>query len=336
MGNERVESRRAIICAEKLTRAFGETVALRKLDLCIEPGEILGLVGPDGAGKTTALRLMAAVMRPTSGRARVAGFDSVKQAESIRSHVGYMPQRFSLYPDLNVLENLNFYADIFGVNGGQRQARIEQLLTFANLARFTDRRAGQLSGGMQKKLALACTLIHRPEVLLLDEPTTGVDPVSRREFWDILTDLHISGTTIVVSTPYMDEAERCNRVGLLFKGALIECGAPAAVKAKVQGEVIELRPEPMAALAQAALAGLPGVLGVQVYGDLLHLLVDDASLRQPELVSALEEAGVRVSRLRVIQPRMEEAFISLIGKLQETGNVESGEWGEERGVTSEQ
>lgn len=314
----------SIICAEKLTRAFGGTVALRELDLCIEPGEILGLVGPDGAGKTTALRLMAAVMRPTSGRARVAGFDSVKQAESIRSHVGYMPQRFSLYPDLNVLENLNFYADIFGVNGGQRQARIEQLLAFANLTRFTERRAGQLSGGMQKKLALACTLIHRPDVLLLDEPTTGVDPVSRREFWDILTDLHISGTTIVVSTPYMDEAERCNRVGLLFKGVLIECGAPAAVKAKVQGEVIELRPEPLAE-AQAALANRPGVLEVQVYGDLLHLLVDDASRRQPELVSALDEAGVRASRLRVIQPRMEEAFISLIRKRQETGNVESGE-----------
>ena len=313
-------SGQAIICAEKLTRSFDGTVALHELDLCIEPGEILGLVGPDGAGKTTALRLMAAVMRPTSGHARVAGFDSVKQAESIRSHVGYMPQRFSLYPDLNVLENLNFYADIFGVNGGERQARIEQLLAFANLTQFTSRRAGQLSGGMQKKLALACTLIHRPDVLLLDEPTTGVDPVSRREFWDILTDLHIAGTTIVVSTPYMDEAERCNRVGLLFKGVLIECGAPAAIKAKVQGEVIELRPEPMtaqAALAQAALADRPGVLEVQVYGDLLHLFVDDASRRRPEIEGALEEAGVRVSRLRVIQPRMEEAFISLIRKRQE-------------------
>ena len=309
-------SGQAIVCAEKLTRSFDGTVALHELDLCVEPGEILGLVGPDGAGKTTALRLMAAVMRPTSGRARVAGFDSVKQAESIRSHVGYMPQRFSLYPDLNVLENLNFYADIFGVNGGQRQARIEQLLAFANLTGFTSRRAGQLSGGMQKKLALACTLIHRPEVLLLDEPTTGVDPVSRREFWDILTDLHIAGTTIVVSTPYMDEAERCNRVGLLFKGVLIECGTPAAVKAKVQGEVIELRPEPMAA-AQAALAHQAGVLEVQVYGDLVHVFVDDASRRRPELLTALEAAGVRVSRLRVIQPRMEEAFISLIRKRQE-------------------
>ena len=306
----------SIICADRLTRTFDKMVALKELDLCIEPGEILGLVGPDGAGKTTALRLMEAVMRPSSGNVRVAGFDSVKQAESIRAHVGYMPQRFSLYPDLNVLENLYFYADIFGVNGGERHKRIEQLLAFSNLTRFTDRRAGQLSGGMQKKLALACTLIHRPDVLLLDEPTTGVDPVSRREFWDILTDLHISGTTIVVSTPYMDEAERCNRVGLLFKGALVECGSPAAIKAKVQGQVIELRPEPMA-VAQGILAGRPDVLEVQVYGDLLHVLVDEAHERMPQVRAALEAAGVQVKRLRVIQPRMEEAFITLIRERQD-------------------
>src|SRR5512136_303335 len=280
---------KAIIWAEKLTRAFGGTVALRELDLCIEPGEILGLVGPDGAGKTTALRLMAAVMRPTSGRERVAGFDSVKQAESIRSHVGYMPQRFSLYPDLNVLENLNFYADIFSVNGGERQKRIEQLLSFANLTGFTSRRAGQLSGGMQKKLALACTLIHRPEVLLLDEPTTGVDPVSRREFWDLLTDLHLQGTTIIVSTPYMDEAERCNRIGLLFKGELIQCGTPREIKAMVRGQVLELHPDRLEA-ARALLEPLPEVLEIQVYGTLLHVFVEDAHSTWPRLQTALSEA----------------------------------------------
>jgi ABC-2 type transport system ATP-binding protein len=305
------ENGRPIICAEKLTRAFNKTVALRELDLCIEPGDIFGLVGPDGAGKTTALRLMAAVMRPTAGRVRVSGFDSVRQPESIRAHVGYMPQRFSLYADLNVLENLNFFADVFGVNGDERRKRTEQLLAFSNLAQFTDRRAGQLSGGMQKKLALACTLVHRPDVLLLDEPTTGVDPVSRREFWDILTDLHISGTTIVVSTPYMDEAERCNRVGLLFKGTLIECGNPEAIKAQVRGQVIEMRPMPIVR-AQETLASQPEVIEVQVYGDLLHVIVDDAYQRMPQLKAALEASGVQVSRLRVIQPRMEEAFISLI------------------------
>jgi ABC-2 type transport system ATP-binding protein len=309
-------SERSVICTSKLSRSFKKTLALCELDLCIEPGELFGLVGPDGAGKTTALRLMAAVMRPTSGSVRVAGYDSVKHAEAIRAHVGYMPQRFSLYGDLNVLENLDFYADVFGVNGEERRKRIEQLLAFAHLQAFTDRRAGQLSGGMQKKLALACTLIHRPDVLLLDEPTTGVDPVSRREFWDILTDLHISGTTIVVSTPYMDEAERCNRVGLLFQGELIECDTPEAIKSHVPGQLIELQPEPLER-AQSILENHPDVLEVQVYGDLLHAFVDDAPQRMPQLKIALTSAGIQVKRMRVVPPRMEEAFISLIHKMQE-------------------
>ncbi len=196
---------------------------------------------------------MAAVMTPTSGRVTVAGHDSVKDAEEIRAHVGYMPQKFSLYGDLSVRENLEFYADIFGVHGAERQRRFEQVLSFAHMSHITDRRAGKLSGGMQKKLGLACTLIHRPDVLLLDEPTTGVDPVSRREFWDLLTELHIQGTTIVVSTPYMDEAERCNRIGLLFKGQLIECGTPREIKAMVRGQVLELHPDRLEA-ARALLA----------------------------------------------------------------------------------
>jgi len=309
-------SEASIICASRLSRSFSKTRALCDLDLCIEPGELFGLVGPDGAGKTTALRLMAAVMRPTTGSVRIAGYDSVRHAEAIRTHVGYMPQRFSLYGDLDVLENLNFYADIFGTFGGdERRKRIEQLLAFAHLEQFIDRRAGQLSGGMQKKLALACTLIHRPDVLLLDEPTTGVDPVSRREFWDILTDLHISGTTIVVSTPYMDEAERCNRVGLLFKGTLIECGTPEAIKSHVPGQLIELQPESLER-AQTILENHPDVVEVQVYGDLLHAFVDDASLRMSPLKVALESAGIQVRRMRVVPPRMEEAFISLIHQRQ--------------------
>jgi len=309
-----------VICTEKLTRAFRKNVVLRDLDLSIEHGEIFGLVGPDGAGKTTALRLMAAVMAPTSGKVTVAGHDSVKHAEQIRTHVGYMPQRFSLYGDLSVQENLDFYADIFGVHGAERQRRFEQVLNFARMTQFTDRRAGALSGGMQKKLALACTLIHRPDVLLLDEPTTGVDPVSRREFWDILAELHISGTTIVVSTPYMDEAERCNRIGLLFKGALIECSTPAAIKAMVRGQVIELYPDRLEE-AHAILNAHPDVLEVQVYGNLLHVFVDDAARSVPRLQRGLESAGIKVNGMRVIHPRMEEAFISLISKRQEARRV---------------
>jgi ABC-2 type transport system ATP-binding protein len=305
-----------IICTEKLTRRFKQTSALRGLDLGIERGEIFGLVGPDGAGKTTTLRLMAAVMNPTTGTVTVAGHDTVKHAEQIRAHVGYMPQRFSLYGDLSVQENLEFYADIFGVHGAERQRRFEQVLNFSRMTPFVDRRAGALSGGMQKKLGLACTLIHRPEVLLLDEPTTGVDPVSRREFWDILTELHLHGTTIVISTPYMDEAERCNRIGLLFKGQLIELGTPKAIKAMVRGQVLEVQPSSLAK-AQAVLAKHPDVLEVQVYGNLLHVFVDSAEVSLPRLQTACEVIGVQLNHARVIQPRMEEAFISLIGKRQE-------------------
>lgn len=309
-------SEQGLICVEKLTRAFKRTSALRDLELCIERGEIFGLVGPDGAGKTTTLRLMAAVMKPTAGTVTVAGHDTVKHAERVHTHVGYMPQRFSLYGDLSVQENLEFYADIFGVHGAERQRRFEQVLNFSRMTPFVERRAGALSGGMQKKLGLACTLIHRPEVLLLDEPTTGVDPVSRREFWDILTDLHLHGTTIVISTPYMDEAERCNRIGLLFKGQLIELGTPKAIKAAVRGQVLEVQPSSLTK-AQAVLAAQPDVLEVQIYGNLLHVFVDNADTSLPRLQSACEAMGVSLLNPRVIQPRMEEAFISLISKRQE-------------------
>jgi ABC-2 type transport system ATP-binding protein len=300
-----------IITTDRLTRSFKRITALREIDLNVQRGEIFGLVGPDGAGKTTMLRLLAAVMIPTSGRVTVAGHDSVKNAEEIREHVGYMPQKFSLYGDLSVRENLEFYADIFGVQGGERQRRFEQVLSFAHMSNITDRRAKQLSGGMQKKLGLSCTLIHRPDVLLLDEPTTGVDPVSRREFWDLLTELHIQGTTIVISTPYMDEAERCNRIGLLLKGELIECGTPREIKAMVKGQVVEFHPDRLEA-ARALLSVQPGVLEVQVYGTLLHIFVEDADQVWPRLQATLHDAEIKIDAVRLIHPRMEEAFISLM------------------------
>ena len=183
------------------------------LSLSVARGEIFGLIGPDGAGKTTAMRLLATVMLPTAGEVRILGFDTRRQAERIRREVGYMPQKFSLYGDLTVQENLDFFADVFGVRGFERRRRIDELLGFARLTEFTRRRAANLSGGMQKKLALACTLVHAPQVIFLDEPTTGVDPISRREFWDILANLHVQGVTLFVSTPYMDEAERCTAWG---------------------------------------------------------------------------------------------------------------------------
>jgi len=303
-----------------LTRHFKKVVAVDQLSLAIRHGEVFGLVGPDGAGKTTTIRLLCAIMNPTSGSAKVAGFDTLKEAEQIKRRIGYMAQRFNLYGDLSVMENLNFFADIFAVSGEVRAERIAQLLAFARLAEFKDRRAAQLSGGMQKKLALACTLIHEPEILFLDEPTTGVDPVSRREFWDILSDLHLRGVTLFVSTPYMDEAERCSRVGLMFEGEMIVCDEPEKVKDLILGELIEIRPDDLRR-ARDIVAEMDGVLEIQTYGDLLHVFVDDVEKRLGEVESQLKGRGIVVSGLRQTRPRMEEAFISLIRKRIAEGRV---------------
>jgi ABC-2 type transport system ATP-binding protein len=243
-------------------------------------------------------------MDPSEGSASVAGFDTVKEPEEIKKRIGYMAQQFSLYGDLTVLENLTFFADIFQVGRQERQERIARLLKFARLTEFQKRRAAHLSGGMQKKLALACTLIHQPEVIFLDEPTTGVDPVSRREFWDILTELHLDGVTLFVSTPYMDEAERCSRVGLMFEGSIVVCDTPAYIKGLVEGELLELRPDRLRE-ASRVIENLPGVLEVQTYGDLLHIFVDDAAQRASSIQGALSSAGIAVRGLRQTRPRME-------------------------------
>lgn len=308
-----MDSESPIIRASDLTRAFKQVQAVDGLDLDIQPGEIFGLVGPDGAGKTTTLRLLAGLLDPSGGELEVAGYQLPNQAEALKPHLGYMAQQFSLYGELTVLENLNFFADLFDVLGEKRQVRIRRLLEFARLTRFQDRRAVHLSGGMQKKLALACTLIHQPEVLLLDEPTTGVDPISRREFWDILAELHLDGTTIVVSTPYMDEAERCGRVGLMYQGRFVICDTPTKIQGQVEGDLLALQPEDWQA-ARDQLVGMPGVLEVQTYGQTLHLVLDDAQRRQPEIESALRSAGIGYHSLRRVRARMEEAFISLVRK----------------------
>jgi ABC-2 type transport system ATP-binding protein len=296
-----------------LTRQFRKLVAVDHLNLEVHRGEIFGLLGPDGAGKTTTIRMLCAIMDPTEGYATVAGFDTQKEPEEIKKRIGYMPQQFSLYGDLTVDENLTFFADVFQVERRVRQRRKEALLEFARLSDFRDRRAVHLSGGMQKKLALACTLIHQPEIIFLDEPTTGVDPVSRREFWDILTELHLDGVTLFVSTPYMDEAERCSRVALMFEGDIIICDQPAHIKELVEGELLEVRPDRLRPASQIVQT-LPGVLEVQTYGELLHVFVDDVDRQVPAIQHALTEAGIIVESLRPTRPRMEEAFISLIRK----------------------
>lgn len=312
-GKEIMKDTSIIIETNRLTRNYKKVCAVDGLTLAIATGELFGLVGPDGAGKTTTLRLLAGLLEINEGSATILGFDLKEKAESIKPHVGYMAQQFSLYGELSVIENLQFFAELFDVSSNDITKRTERLLTFAGLTEFKERRAANLSGGMQKKLALACTLIHQPEILLLDEPTTGVDPVSRREFWNILTDLHLQGTTILVSTPYMDEADRCSRVGLMYAGKLIECDSPKNIRGKLEGEIIEIQPEDWQK-ALKTLARLSGVREVQTYGESIHLLVDSGKRRMPEIERAMKGSKLAYRSIRIAPARMEEAFISLIRK----------------------
>jgi ABC-2 type transport system ATP-binding protein len=304
-----------IIELNQLSRDFKTTRAVDSLTLTIGSGELFGLVGPDGAGKTTTLRLLAGLLTISEGEATILGFDLRENAEAIKPYIGYMAQQFSLYGELSAMENLRFFAELFDVTSEDMRLRTERLLNFAGLTDFKQRRATHLSGGMQKKLALACTLIHEPEILLLDEPTTGVDPISRREFWNILTELHLHGTTIVVSTPYMDEADRCSRVGLMYAGKLIECDSPKSIREKLVGEIIEVQVEDWNN-ALSILSGLPGVREAQMYGESIHLLVDSGERRLPEIENALKYNSIPYYSIRIAPARMEEAFFSLIRKLE--------------------
>ncbi|HMD70851.1 MAG TPA: ABC transporter ATP-binding protein [Bryobacteraceae bacterium] len=222
-----------------LTRRFGELTAVDHLNLTVAPGEIFGLVGPDGAGKTTTLRLLCGLMDPTEGSARVAGHDVQREPQAVKDQIGYMAQRFGLYGDLTVEENMIFYSDLFGIGGAERDKLMAELLRMTRLEPFRMRQAGKLSGGMKQKLALMCTLLHRPQILFLDEPTNGVDPVSRRDFWAILYELLKEGITVFMTTAYLDEAERCNRVGLMYKGKLIRCQAPEQMKRETDSKNLE-------------------------------------------------------------------------------------------------
>lgn len=290
----------------------GTTTAVDRLSLQVSPGETYGLIGPDGAGKTTATRVILGLLTRTEGESSILGFDSMRDTCQIRERAGYIAQQFSLPPNLTVMENMLFFAGVQSVSREQQKKRVPELLAFAGLTDFTDRLAGKLSGGMKKKLALACSLIHEPQVVMLDEPTLGVDPVSRREFWNLLGNLQMEkGLTIFVCTPYMDEAERCTQVGLIYAGRLIASGTPAAIKAVLPGHLLELTPSDFAP-AHRLVADMEGVLEVQTYGDKLHIFVDEVSQRKPQIEAALAAIGIQHDAIREIQVRMEEAFISLI------------------------
>lgn len=309
------------IRAESLTKRFGALSALEALSLTVSQGEIFGIVGPDGAGKTTTLRLLTSVMEPTSGDAWIMGHHVVEEASRVRENIGYMAQRFGLYPDLTVMENLNFYADLYGVSGQERKERIERLLGFSNLKPFQKRLAGHLSGGMKQKLGLACALIHRPKVLFLDEPTNGVDPVSRRDFWRILYQLLREGVTIVLSTAYLDEAERCSRVGLLHKGRLVALGTPQELKERLGGSVLEvLSPEPRR--ASRLLRQVLPLCPVGLFGDRVHLVTrDPPETAMRAVADALREAGIGAVETRLVEPSLEDVFVCV---LSDDGRNEGG------------
>lgn len=287
--------------------------AIDTIDLTVESGQLYGLVGPDGAGKTTLLRILSTVMEPTSGSAQLAGFDVMKQSEDVRALLGYMPQAFSLYPDLTVMENLKFFADINGVSAQKQKTRIDELLEFARLTEFTMRRSENLSGGMRKKLALACALIHDPKILLLDEPTTGVDPVSRRELWRLLSKVIQQGVTVLVSTPYMDEAERCNTVSIINRGRVLISGAPAELEAQLPFRIVEVKAKPRRAL-RAVADRTEGVIRWRAVGDRLRLSVSDPAKVMPRIEAELKKAGAEISILREASLLMEDVFIHLVEK----------------------
>ncbi|KAB0671335.1 ABC transporter ATP-binding protein [Oryzomonas sagensis] len=300
------------IVATNLTRRFGGLTAVDGLTLSVPPGELFGLVGSDGAGKTTTIRMLTGVMDPTSGDARVLGCPC-RDLEPVRNDIGYMSQRFGLYPDLTVAENIRFYADIFGVARRERLERTEHLLAFSNLAPFRDRKAANLSGGMKQKLGLACALIHTPKVLFLDEPTNGVDPVSRRDFWRILYGLLQDGVTIFVATAYLDEADRCHRVGLIHKGRLLACDKPVALRRLAGGSVLELVTPDARAAAQMLRQERPG-LAVALFGDRLHLTSDAPERTDREVRELFRQAGMELQALERVEPSLEDCFVAMIGE----------------------
>jgi ABC-2 type transport system ATP-binding protein len=300
-----------------VTKKYGDIVAVRDVSLAVNPGEMFGLIGPDGAGKTTTIRLMCGLLKTDRGTIRVLGRDPVREHREVTRSVGYLSQRFSLYGDLSIDENIAFFAEIHGLSmrDPSIKARRERLLELTQLTKFRSRLADQLSGGMKQKLALACTLVHEPKVILLDEPTTGVDPVSRREFWKLLSEFLSQGITILMATPYLDEAERCSRVALLHEGRLIALDTPSSLRTSLAGEVMEV----IAGDRDRAinvLEGLPGVSDVQLFGERAHVRVEPGSpLGDPDRLSAvLKDVSVPVQSIRRVPASLEDVFIARVAK----------------------
>lgn len=318
------QDREPVISVKNLTRRFRENVAVDGLTLEVRPGELFGIVGPDGAGKTTTLRMLAGVLRPSDGEGLIHGVDVTTDPEGVKPFVAYMSQQFGLYTDLTVRENIHFYADLYQVPKSERPPRLERLFAFSNLGPFQDRLAGNLSGGMKQKLGLCCALIHHPRVLFLDEPTFGVDPISRRDLWLILHEMVEEGVTVVVSTSYLDEAERCDRVALLHRGKVLALDTPDALLKLLPGEVVSIGgPEPRR--ARDLIRDMAGVAGTALFGNVVHAVLEDGEEARKKVEVALKEAGLFSEQVASVEPSLEDVFLHLVREedreLQEVGRA---------------
>ena len=305
-------SQQPAISMESVSRSFGNVQALSGLSLEVQRGEIFGLVGPDGAGKSTTLRILASILPPGSGDVYIAGHHTVREAEAVKDRIAYMSQAFGLYQDLSVIENIHFYADLYGVHRAGRMDTIDGLLDFSNMRPFKKRLAGRLSGGMKQKLQLVCALVHKPEVLLLDEPTNGVDPVSRRDFWRILYQLVKEGVTIFVSTAYLDEAERCNRLVLLHEGSVLGQGTPGEVKALIDGDILAVRTGRARELVRHLREELPGI-SAGLFGERVHVVASDTGKARRDVENVAEKAGISIEDIHEAAPSLEDVFVAVIG-----------------------
>lgn len=304
-----------------VTKTFGDLTAVDNMSLEVQRGEMYALVGPDGAGKTTAIRMLCGITVPDEGNLTVLGYDVRKQTHEVRKRIGYFSQKFSLYGDLTIDENIEFFAEIHGVQNYRE--RRNELLEFTRLTPFRTRLAEKLSGGMKQKLALACTLIHTPELILLDEPTTGVDPVSRRDFWKVLSSLLRSGITIVMTTPYLDEAERCSRVALMNRGKIMVADTPQNLKKMMKGEIVEIVCSDIR-MSFSHLRNNRNVREVQAFGDRLNVIVQSADHDIPPVLDILKNQGIEVTQWRTIPPSLENVFVSLMSENLQTSMNETG------------
>ena len=299
------------VVIEKLVKRFGNFIAVDNISLSVRKGEVFGFLGPNGAGKSTTIRMLCGLLMPTSGRAEVAGFDVARKPEAVRQNIGYMSQKFSLYNDLKVIENLRLFAGLYSVPTNVLKDRIEWALTMSNLKGHEDQITATLPGGWKQRLALGCAVLHQPPILFLDEPTSGVDPISRRQFWDVIHQMAGEGVTVFVTTHYMEEAEYCNRLALIFRGRIVALGTPTELKRNsMRGELLLVECESLGD-AMEALQQTPGVMDAAVFGNALHLVVENAAIAEPKIRAVLNQKGITLIRISTIRPTLEDAFVSL-------------------------